>query len=71
MFLRQIIDVTVTEKIDDGASFKLTLHDEFDINTQKFKLLDDTRFNVGNTIAINMGYGSNLLRMIMREYNKS
>lgn len=61
---KEILDVTVTEKIDEGASFKLTLHDDFDMNTQKFKLLDDPRFTVGNTIAIDMGYGSNLLRMI-------
>jgi phage protein D len=61
----QILDVTVTEKIDEGASFKLTLHDEFDMNTQKFKWLDDLRFDVGNKITIKMGYGNNMYMMIM------
>lgn len=62
---KEILDVTVSEKIDEGASFKLTLHDEFDMNTQKFKLLDDPLFTVGNIITIDMGYGSKLLPMIM------
>jgi uncharacterized protein len=62
---KEIIDVTVSEKIDVGASFSLTLHDEFDMNKQKFKWLDDSRFTVGNMIIIDMGYGSNLSRMIM------
>ncbi len=61
----EILDVTVTEKIDEGASFKLTLHDEFDMNTQKFKWLDDLQFDVGNKITIKMGYGNNLYMMIM------
>ena len=62
---KEILDVTVSEKIDEGASFKLTLHDEFDMNKQKFKWLDDPRFTVGNVINIDMGYGSKLLPMIM------
>lgn len=61
---KEIIDVTVNEKIDVGVYFTLTLHDDFDMNTQKFKWLDDYRFTVGNTIAIDMGYGNNLFRMI-------
>lgn len=62
---RAIIDLTVTEEIDSGASFKLTLHDEFDIKTKKFKWLDDSRFNVGNKVTIKIGYGSNLNVMLM------
>lgn len=62
---KEIIDVTVSEKIDTGATFKLTLHDEFDMNKQKFKWLDEANFTVGNLITIDMGYGSNLSRMIM------
>lgn len=61
---KEILDVTVSEKIDEGANFKLTLHDEFDMKTQNFKWLDDNRFTVGNTITIDMGYGSGLFRMI-------
>lgn len=62
---KAIIDLTVTEEIDTGASFKLTLHDEFDLKTHKFKWLDDSRFNVGNKVTIKMGYGNNLNAMLM------
>jgi uncharacterized protein len=62
---KEIIDVTVSEKIDVGASFNITLHDEFDMNKQKFKWLDDPNFTVGNMITIDMGYGSNLSRLII------
>lgn len=62
---RSIIDVSVTEEIDVGASFKLTLHDEFDIKTHKFKWLDDSRFNVGSNVTIKMGYGSDMSVMLM------
>lgn len=61
---KEILDVTVSEKIDEGVSFKLTLHDEFDMNTKEFKWLDDPRFTVGNMITIDMGYGNNLYTMI-------
>ena len=61
---KEILDVTVKEKIDEGASFELTLCDDFDMDKGEFKWLDDSRFTVGNTITIDMGYGNNLLRMI-------
>lgn len=62
---KEIINVTVSEKLDEGANFELTLHDGFDMNTQKFKLLDDSRFSFGNKITIKIGYGSNLHTMVM------
>ncbi|AKB18668.1 phage baseplate assembly protein V [Methanosarcina sp. WWM596] len=62
---KEIIDVTVYEKLDEGASFELTFHNEFDMNTQKFKWIDDSRFNVGNKITIKIGSGSNLHTMLM------
>jgi hypothetical protein len=62
---KAIIDVTVEEKIDEGASFQLTLHDEFDLNTQEFKWLDHKDFNVGNKVTIKMGYENNLYIMVM------
>lgn len=61
---KEIIDLTVSEEIDDGASFELTLHEGFDMNTQKFKLLDDSRFYVGNKITIKIGYESSLYTII-------
>lgn len=61
---KEIIDVSVNEKLNEGVSFELTLYDEFDMNTQKFKWTDDSRFFVGNKITIKIGYGSNLQTMI-------
>lgn len=62
---KAIIDITVDEKIDEGASFHLTVHDEFDMATQQFKWLDHPLFDVGNKITIKMGYGSNLFPLVV------
>lgn len=62
---KAIIDVTVEEKIDEGASFRITVHDKFDMTTQQFKWLDHPLFDVGNKIMIKMGYGSNLFPLVM------
>jgi phage protein D len=62
---KAIIDLTIDEKIDEGANFKLTLHDEFDMNTKEFKWADHELFTVGNKITIKIGYGSDLHPMIM------
>lgn len=62
---KTIIDVTVEEKLDEGASFRLTVHDEFDMTTQKFKWLDHALFNVGNKITIKIGYANNLYNMVI------
>ncbi len=61
-----IMEVSIKEKLDEGVSFTLTMHDEFDMTKQEFKWLDDHRFfDVGNKIKIKMGYGSNLHSMVM------
>ncbi|OEU79108.1 MAG: hypothetical protein BA873_06725 [Desulfobulbaceae bacterium C00003063] len=62
---KAIIDVTVEEKIDEGESFQLTLHDEFDLNTQEFKWLDHELFNVGNNVTIKIGYENDLYIMVI------
>lgn len=62
---KKIINVEVTEKLDEGASFELTLRGEFDMDTKIFKLIDDSPFNVGNKVTIKIGYGSNLHTMVM------
>lgn len=62
---KAIIDVTVDERLNEGASFRLTIHDEFDMTTQEFKWLDHELFNVGNKVTIKMGYGSDLSTMVM------
>ncbi|MDQ1253208.1 MAG: hypothetical protein QG646_2358 [Euryarchaeota archaeon] len=64
---KDILNVEVTEKLDEGASFKLTLHDKFDTKTQKFKWIDDPLFDFGKKISIKIGYGSNLYNMIEGE----
>lgn len=60
----EIIELEVHEKLDEGASFKLTLHDKFDMNTQKFIWIDDPLFEFGTKITVKIGYGSNLYTMI-------
>jgi len=60
-----IIDVSVDEKLDEGASFTMTIYDEFDMKSQTFKWLDHKLFNVGNKVAIEMGYENDLHTMVM------
>ncbi len=60
-----ILDLTVEEKVDEGASFSFTVHDEFDLKKQEFKWLDHDLFQVGNSITIRLGYGDNLSTLIM------
>jgi phage protein D len=62
---KAIIDISVTETINRGASFELTVHDEFDMETQEFRWLDHELFDVGNEICIKMGYGNRLDTMII------
>lgn len=61
---KAILDVTVEEKLDEGASFSLTIHDGFDMTTQKFKWLDHDLFDVGNNMNIKFGYGSDMSAML-------
>ena len=62
---KAIMDVTVEEKMDEGASFHFTVNDEFDLKTQKFKWLDHPLFEVGNPVSIRMGYGGDLQDMVL------
>lgn len=64
-FSKAILEVTVEEKVDEGASFRLTVHDEFDRRTQTFKWLDHELFNAGNSITIKIGYENNLSTVVM------
>jgi phage protein D len=59
-----IMEVSVIEKINEGATFTFKVHDEFDMGEQKFKWLDHKLIEVGNTVAIKMGYGSSLEKMV-------
>lgn len=61
---KAITDVSVEEKLDEGASFNMTVYDDFDMKTQKFKWIDHPLFNVGNKIIIKMGYENDLYPMI-------
>ena len=62
---KAILNVSITDKINEGASFELTVNDEWDIEKQLFKWLDNSLFNVGNQLNIKMGYGSNIHTMFM------
>jgi phage protein D len=62
---KSIMDVSVEERINEGASFSITINDEFDLKTQKFRWLDDPLIDVGNTVEINFGYESSLVSMLI------
>ena len=62
---KQIIDLTVEEKIDEGASFTMTVNDQYDRGEEKFQWMDHELFQVGNRISIKVGYENNLLPMII------
>lgn len=62
---KQITNVEVEEKVDEGASFAFTMNDEFDMKTQEFKWLDHEFFKEGNRVTIKMGYSDNLFTMII------
>ncbi|MCP4213807.1 MAG: phage late control D family protein [bacterium] len=62
---KQIIDLSVEEKLDEGASFTIKVNDEYDRGEEKFKWMDHELFQVGNKITIKVGYESNLLQMIV------
>jgi len=64
-FANEIIDISVTDEIENGVSFSLTMHDAFDMKTQTFKWLDHEIFKVGNKITIKMGYENNLSTMVV------
>jgi phage protein D len=60
-----IMDVTVVEKINEGARFTIKVHDEFNMEKQAFTWLDESYFNVGNRVTISMGYESKLKKMVI------
>lgn len=64
---KQILNVTVEEKLDEGVSFRFTMNDEFDLTTLKFKWLDHQLFKEGNKITIKMGYANQLFPMVVGE----
>ncbi len=61
---RIITDISVTEKVDEGASFVFTIFDEYDLKEQKFKWLEHDLFQVGNRITIRFGYENDLYTLI-------
>lgn len=61
---KAIISVSIDERLDEGASFSLSLHDAFDMNKQEFKWLDHSLLNVGNTVTVKIGYESTLQPML-------
>jgi len=64
---KQILSVTVEEKLDEGVSFRFTMNDEFDMATQQFKWLDNQLFKEGNMVTIKMGYANQLFSMVVGE----
>lgn len=64
---KQILSVTVEEKLDEGVSFRFTMNDEFDLTTQQFNWLDNQLFKEGNKVTIKMGYANQLIIMTIGE----
>jgi uncharacterized protein len=62
---KAIMDVTIEEKMDLGATFHFTVNDEFNMAKQQFKWLDHPLFNVGNTVTIKIGYGVDMQEMAL------
>ena len=62
---KAIMDVTIDEKLDEGASFHFTVNDEFDVAKQQFKWLDHPLLEVGNTVGIKFGYGGDMQEMVL------
>jgi len=50
-----ITDISVTEKVDEGASLTFTVFDEFDLKKQEFRWLESDLFQVKNKVTIRMG----------------
>ncbi|MCP5049700.1 MAG: phage late control D family protein [bacterium] len=61
---KAVTDVRVTEKINEGSSFSITMNDPFDPVTQEFKWLDHPLLSMGNTVTVRMGYESDLVTMV-------
>jgi len=61
---KAIIEVQIIEKVDEGASFKIQLNDEYDLEKQEFKWLDHPLFEEGNKVKITMGYANALHNMM-------
>lgn len=62
---KSITDVTVEEKLGEGATFSFTMYDEYDRKKEKFKWLDDKLFDVGNEVTIKIGYVDKLEILMM------
>lgn len=60
-----IMEVSVVEKINEGARFTFNVHDEFDMKDEKFKWLDHKLLDVGNTVTISMGYVNPLEKKVV------
>ncbi len=64
-----ITQISVTEKVDEGASFSFTVFDEYDLRKEEFKWLESDLFQVENKITIRFGYENNLETMIEGKIN--
>lgn len=51
-----IIEVRVDDRINQGASLRISLSDKYDLGSQKYKLLDSDYFRIGSKISVKMGY---------------
>ncbi|NTU41449.1 MAG: phage late control D family protein [Nitrospirales bacterium] len=62
---KAIMDITINEKMDEGADFSMTVNDEFDMTKQQFKWLDHPLFEIGNRMNIRIGYGGTMEEIML------
>ena len=53
-----LIGIEIDENLDSPAMFKISCNEHFDLTTQQFKWLDDTRIDPGTKLMIFFGYVS-------------
>lgn len=60
-----ITELTVEEKIGEGAAFSFLQNYEIDMESQERPWLDDELYNIGNKVNIKMGYDTTIVPVFM------
>lgn len=63
--LSAISQLKVEDKIGEGAFFTFVVNYEVEKETQEHPWLDDERFDIGNNVTIGLGYGTEMVSVMM------
>jgi uncharacterized protein len=66
-----IISVEIEEDLETPALFKISLNESLDINSQRFKFLDDDKLKPGGEVVIYFGYATSEKQVTFRGKIKS